>query len=223
MNLSKQTVDILKNYSTINSSIAVSTGSTLQTMSAMKNILVKSTVEESFKTDFAIYDLTEFLNLSTSETFVGADYTFDEDYVVISKDRATSRYYYADPSTIISPTKDITMPEAEIQFELKHADLSTIRNMSSVLAKPDLVVKGCSSSIVLSVLDKKDPTSNVFNLEVGDGNGDEFEMYFKGENLKLLGGNYTVKISSKAISQFTHNDIDLTYWIALEPDSNYGG
>ena len=223
MNLSKQTVDILKNYSTINSSIAVSTGSTLQTMSAMKNILVKSTVEESFKTDFAIYDLTEFLNLSTSETFVGADYTFDEDYVVISKDRATSRYYYADPSTIISPTKDITMLEAEIQFELKHADLSTIRNMSSVLAKPDLVVKGCSSSIVLSVLDKKDPTSNVFNLEVGDGNGDEFEMYFKGENLKLLGGNYTVKISSKAISEFIHNDIDLTYWIALEPDSNYGG
>ena len=58
MNLSKQTVDILKNYSTINSSIAVSTGSTLQTMSAMKNILVKSTVEESFETDFAIYDLT---------------------------------------------------------------------------------------------------------------------------------------------------------------------
>ena len=58
MNLSKQTVDILKNYSTINSSIAVGTGSTLQTMSAMKNILVKSTVEESFETDFAIYDLT---------------------------------------------------------------------------------------------------------------------------------------------------------------------
>ena len=130
MNLSKQTVDILKNYSTINSSIAVDSGSTLHTMSAMKNILVKSTVDENFETSFAIYDLTEFLNLSTSETFVGADYTFDEDYVVISKDRATSRYYYADPSTIISPTKDITMPEAEIQFELKHADLSTIRNMS---------------------------------------------------------------------------------------------
>ena len=154
---------------------------------------------------------------------MGADYTFDEDYVVISKDRATSRYYYADPSTIITPTKNITMPEAEIQFELKHEDLSTIRNMSSVLAKPDMVVKGYGDSIVLSVLDKKDPTSNVFNLEVGDGNGDEFEMYFKGENLKLLGGNYTVKISSKAISEFVHNDIDLTYWIALEPDSNYGG
>ena len=223
MNLSKQTVDILKNYSTINSSIAVGTGSTLQTMSAMKNILVKSSVEENFETSFAIYDLTEFLNLSTSEAFVGADYIFDEDYVVISKDRATSRYYYADPSTIISPTKDITMPEAEIEFELMHEDLSTIRNMSSVLAKPDMVVKGHDNSIVLSVLDKKDPTSNVFNLEVGDGNGDEFEMYFKGENLKLLGGNYTVKISSKAISEFVHNDIDLTYWIALEPDSNYGG
>ena len=94
--------------------------------------------------------------------------------------------------------------------------------MSSVLAKSDMVVRGDANSMILSVLDKKDPTSNVFNLEVGDGNGDDFEMYFKGENLKLLRGDYTVKISSKAISQFTHNDIDLTYWIALEPDSNYG-
>ena len=223
MNLSKQTVDILKNYSTINASIAVGSGNTLQTMSVMKNILSKSTVDENFETDFAFYDLTEFLNLSTSEAFVGADYTFDENYVVISKDRATSTYYYADPSTVNIPTKDITMPDAEIEFELKHKDLSTIRNMSSVLAKPDMVVKGHSSSIILSVLDKKDPTSNVFTLEVGDSNGDEFEMYFKGENLKLLGGNYNVKISSKAISEFVHNDIDLTYWIALEPDSNYGG
>ena len=93
MNLSKQTVDILKNYSTINASIAVGSGNTLQTMSVMKNILSKSTIGETFETDFAIYDLTEFLNLSTSEAFVGADYTFDEDYVVISKDRATSTYY----------------------------------------------------------------------------------------------------------------------------------
>ena len=73
MNLSKQTVDILKNFSTINASIAVDVGNTLQTMSAMKNILVKSTVEETFNTEFAIYDLSEFLNLSTSETFIGAN------------------------------------------------------------------------------------------------------------------------------------------------------
>jgi len=223
MNLSKQTVDILKNFSTINSSIAVDAGSALQTMSVMKNILVKSTVEEYFETEFAIYDLTEFLNLSTSEAFIGADFGFNDSYVDISKDRATSRYYYADRSNIVSPTKSITMPDAEIEFQLKQDDLSTIRNMSSVLAKSDMVVRGDANSMILSVLDKKDPTSNVFNLEVGDGNGDDFEMYFKGENLKLLRGDYTVKISSKAISQFTHNDIDLTYWIALEPDSNYGG
>ena len=222
MNLSKQTVDILKNFSTINASIAVDVGNTLQTMSAMKNILVKSTVEETFNTEFAIYDLSEFLNLSTSETFIGANFGFNNDYVDISKDRATSRYYYADRSTIITPSKSITMPEAEIESELKQDDLSTIRNMSSVLAKPDVVVRGDANSMILSVLDKKDPTSNVFNLDVGDGNGDTFEMYFKGENLKLLRGDYTVKISSQAISEFIHNDIDLTYWIALEPDSNYG-
>ena len=36
-------------------------GSTLSTMSAMKNIVLKATVEETFEKDIAIYDLNEFL------------------------------------------------------------------------------------------------------------------------------------------------------------------
>ena len=59
-------------------------------------------------------------------------------------------------------------------------------------------------------------------MEVGDGNGTSYEMYFKMENLKLLKGDYTVDISSKNISHFSHKDLDLEYWIALEPDSTYG-
>jgi hypothetical protein len=38
-----------------------------------------------------------------------------------------------------------------------------------------------------------------------------------------LKGNYRVYISSQAISKFCHEDIDLTYWISLEPDSIYNG
>ena len=46
-------------------------------------------------------------------------------------------------------------------------------------------------------------------------------MNFKIENLKVLDGNYTVAVSSKGISNFKNKDIDLEYFIALEPDSSY--
>ena len=163
----------------------------------MKNILAKSAVTENFVNEFAIYDLPEFLNLVTSETFLGGEYTFNEDYVSLEKERAQSTYYYADPTTIVAPPeKPISMPDIEIEFDLEEPDLATIRNMSSILANPDLVVKSeAGKDIVVSVLDKKDPTSKVFNLRVGDGNGDTFTMYFKNENLKLLKGVVREKIS----------------------------
>ena len=141
MQISRQTVEILKNFSTINPSILVKPGSEIQTNSTKKNILAKSAVTEDFINEFAIYDLPEFLNLVTSETFLGGEYTFNEKYVSLDKDRAQSTYYYADPSTIVSPPeKPISMPNIDIDFDLEEPDLATIRNMSSILANPDVVV-----------------------------------------------------------------------------------
>ena len=68
------------------------------------------------------------------------------------------------------------------------------------------------------VTDKKNATSNTFSRTVGEGNGSTFTMNFKIENLKVLDGNYTVAVSSKGISNFKNKDIDLEYFIALEPD-----
>ena len=44
MKLSDETVSVLKNYSTINQNLMIKSGKTLSTMSAMKNIVAKSTV-----------------------------------------------------------------------------------------------------------------------------------------------------------------------------------
>ena len=48
MNLSEQTVSILKNFSTINQNLLVKQGKVLNTMSAMKNIVAKAEVDEEF-------------------------------------------------------------------------------------------------------------------------------------------------------------------------------
>ena len=117
----------------------------------------------------------------------------------------------------------MNMPDADISFDLSLEDFGAVTNMANVLGKPDLaLVSTGDGKIKLSVLDKKEPTTNTFDLEVGNGTNCKFEMYFRTENLKVLRGNYTVTISAEGISHFTNNDIQLEYWIALEPDSKFG-
>ena len=56
MKLSKTTLELLKNFATINTNLLVKSGSSLSTVSASKSILAKGTIEESFPQEFAIYD-----------------------------------------------------------------------------------------------------------------------------------------------------------------------
>ena len=62
-NISKQTLGILKNFSSINSNILISPGNVIKTISPMKNIMSKSTVKETFETEFGIWDLNKYLIL----------------------------------------------------------------------------------------------------------------------------------------------------------------
>ena len=61
MKLSNETRDVLKNFASINSNLLVKPGKQIATMSAMRNIVALATIEETFETEFAIYDLNEFL------------------------------------------------------------------------------------------------------------------------------------------------------------------
>ena len=222
MKITRQTIDILKNFSTINSSILVKPGSELETISTMKNILAKSTVSENWNQQFAIYDLVEFLGTITAESLENAELEFGEEWVTMLNGKSSAKYFYADESTIVAPTKTLEMPETEISFELSKSDLNSTLSMSGILSKPDLAITSDGKSISVVVMDKRDITSNDFRLDVGEGNGDEYTMYFKTENIKVLKGSYDVAVSSKGISHFSNQDIDLEYWIALEPDSIYG-
>ena len=49
MNISNETLDILRNFSSINSGLTVKEGNELKTVSAMKNIYAKAIVSENFE------------------------------------------------------------------------------------------------------------------------------------------------------------------------------
>ena len=223
MKLSEHTVEVLKNFATINQNLVIKEGSTLTTMSAMKNIVAKAEVEESFEKEVAIYDLNEFL--ASISLFTSPILEFEDGFVTIKEENNPTnslKYFYSDPSVVTSPSKTITMPSTEVTFKLSDADLNKVQKAAGVIGAPDLVLEKTDNGTQLTVKDKKNDTANAYSTEVVNGTDDmDYKFWFKVENLKLLPGNYNVEISSKNISHLTSTNKDVEYWVALEPESSY--
>lgn len=220
MKLSDKTISLLKNFAGINRSILFREGNQLRTISVMKNILAEVTIEEDFERDFGIYDLNQFLNALS--LYQNPQLNFDNDnYVVISEGNAKSKYFFADPAVIVTPPdKSISLPSEDVCFEVTTQQLDRLLKASSVYGVPDLSVVGNGETVSLVVHDKKNDLSNQYSLDVGETT-DTFTLNFKVENIVLMPGAYEVVISKRLLSRFEREDKNLTYYIALEPDSVY--
>ena len=221
MKLSDSTLSLLKNFSSINQSILFKEGSKLRTISVMKNILAEATVNEEFARDFGIYDLNQFLNGLSLHQKPELDFANDG-YVVIREGRSRSKYFFADPSVIVTPPdKEITLPSEDVCFELTTTVLEKLLKAAAVYQLPDISAVGEAGVVKLVVRDKKNDTSNAHEEVVGETDS-TFNFNFKVENIKILPGTYEVVVSQKLLSRFTSKNHDLTYYIALEPDSTFG-
>ena len=220
MKLSEKTLNLLKNFSTINQSILFKQGSSLRTISVMKNILAEAVIDEEIPQDFGIYDLNQFLNGLGLQQHPELDFKNDG-HVVIKEGKMRSKYFFADPNVIVTPPdKEIVLPSEDVSFELSTQQLDKLLKSAAVYQLPDLSVLGEDGVVKLVVRDKKNDTSNVFSIIVGETES-VFSLNFKVENIKILPGSYNVVVSSKLLSRFSNQDMDLKYWIALEPDSVY--
>ena len=221
MKLSDKTINLLKNFSSINQSILFKQGNQLRSISVMKNILAEATISEEIPKDFGIYDLNQFLNGLALHQTPELDFTRDE-YVVIREGKMRSKYFFADPSVIVSPPdKPLALPTEDVNFVLTAQQLEKLKKAASVYQLPDVSVIGEDGVVKLVTRDKKNDTSNDFSIVVGDTE-EEFVFNFKEENLKIIPGTYDVIVSSKLLSRFQCQTYDLTYYIALEPDSTFG-
>ena len=220
MQLSDPTISVLKNFSSINQSILFKEGNKLRTISVMKNILAEATISEEFAKDFGVYDLNQFLNGLSLHQRPELDFGNDG-YVVIREGKMRSKYFFADPNVIVTPPdKEITLPSEDVCFEVSTEQLDKLLKAAAVYQLPDLSAVGENGVVKLVVRDKKNDTSNDFAIVVGETNS-EFSFNFKVENIKVLPGTYDVVVSQKLLSRFTSKNHDLTYFIALEPDSTF--
>ena len=223
MKLSDKTLSFLKNFSTINQSLLFKQGSRLRTISVMKNILAEATIQEDLPKDFGIYDLSQFINGIELHKPSIPEFDFSNDnHVVIKEGKMRSKYFFADPNVIITPPdKAIDLPSEDVTFDLSTQQLDKLLKAAGIYQLPDLSVVGENGAVKLLVRDKKNDTSNSFAIAVGETDS-TFNFNFKVENIKILPGTYHVVVSQKLLSRFTSKNYDLTYYIALEPDSTFG-
>jgi hypothetical protein len=225
MKISKETLDILKNFASINSNILVKPGSKIKTISNYKNVLAETTVTEDFPAEFGIWDLNKFLGVVS--LFEEPEFEFQEKYVAISGDNGSKvKYFYSEPKLLTTVNKELKMPPSVVNCQILENDFKEIQKAASVLQLPDIKIytpQDDVDKIVLTVMDRKDPSSNEYSFEVGkqESTEAEFNFYFKVENLKMLSGDYNVEICENSVAKFVNQNRDLTYWVAMEPDSNY--
>lgn len=224
MKFSNETITILKNFGNINPGIFLKTGNKLRTISPQGNILAEAVLEETIPVDFGIYDLNNFLSVVSlhKET---PSFDFDDKHVVIvSNDkRSKIKYRFCEPTMlIVPPDKNIKINEPEINFTLTVEDFSWILKTASVLSSPEIVIKSDGEKVTFNTMDVRNDAAHTDALDLCDGDGSTYSIIFKTENLsKILMGSYEVIISSKGISNFINQDIDLQYFMSIETGSTY--
>lgn len=226
VNLSQTTTKVLSNFDCINPSLMVRSGTMLNTQSVGQNIIVEYKSVEEWPQDFAIYELKQFLVGLT--LFDSPTLEFDnDDYVVIRNTDKTrsSRYFFSDKEILesCSPEKRISFPEdlVVMEFNLSSEDLNALERASRAYNLNDLVFTAVDKdSVDVSLVDLENETNNTFNLHLPAvcDIAKSKKIKMKMENIKLYTGSYKVQLTDTVITKWKHTNIDLAYYIGVEPE-----
>lgn len=213
MKFDPRTVSVIKNFGSINSSMLFRPGKVLSTVAVSKTILARATVETEFPKEFAIYDLSRFLNVMS--LLDNPDIDIGERDISLSNGRSKIRYVCAAPNLILSPKTDqIKLPSEDIQLTITSDMFAQFSKAASILGLPEMVIEGDGKTLRIMGADSANRVQDAYSLDIGETDK-TFHIVFKLENLKLLPEDYNVTVSREHIAHFKGNNIE--YWIT--PDA----
>jgi hypothetical protein len=216
MKLSQNTINVLKNFSSINPSIIIKPGNSLATMSPNKTIMAKANVTEAFTGTYGIYALNRFI--SVLSLFDDPELQFDTETITVGSEGKKTTYYLSDTSVLLAvPDREIKLPSVDVEVKLTNKDLQSVMKALGVLGLSELAVVGDGAEVSLQAVDTSNKTKDAYSIRIGTTDK-VFKAVFRSENLKIMDGDYDLKISSRGISQFVGTEV--TYWIAVEAASS---
>lgn len=215
--LSSATLEVLKNFATINSGLMFTKGTKQRTISSTKTVFAEAILDEDLPASFGIYDLN---NLLAVLTFDAATPTLSYDDPVLKvkfRDTEVTKFRCCKPEMLVlPPNKELDLGVCDVEFDLSSEVLSRILKSASILASPNIVVESDGTDITLSTFDTANDSSHQYSCTIAPGEGKKYRMVFRTENWKMLPGSYRVSLSSKGIAKFVNTARSLTYWLALE-------
>lgn len=212
-------LEVLQNFGSINQNIVFKQGTALSIVSEAKNVMAKIELDEPIPMDFGIYDAQELVRVMSLVD--DAEIQFNKDSLSLAGNGSSIKYYYSDIDMLTQPpSRDVTMPEPEVKFTLTQETLNKLKRAASALGHKQIKVDADDESVKLVITDTGNATANNFTIRVeGEATGDLSAGFTIGiDNLKLMPGDYEVRVSSKLISHFKNTDRNVQYWIALEKD-----
>ena len=134
MNLSNETLAVLKNFATIQPNIVFRSGNELKTISEAKNIVAKATLTETITQDFGIYDVNDFLSSMSLFSNPNIAFTNDGKSASLSEGKSTLTYFFSDESSLTYPQKDVAMPATDVTFTLTSDTLKALPPTHFIIA-----------------------------------------------------------------------------------------
>lgn len=218
VNLSKETLSLLKTAMQINNSIRIEAGNVIRTINAAGSIYLSAEVAETFPESFSIYELNRFLNVLSLPMMQGANLNFSgKNYVDIVAGKASVKYKYSAEQFVAAPNKKIDLPSEDVKFRLEAGDLQNLEKMAAILGHKNLEIKTANGHVFLAT-SSPDLTdaSNDSLIDVGDSAGADDGQYYKikFENLILPDGGYDVAVCKGGVASFKRDKVEV--FVGLE-------
>lgn len=217
MKLSSQTLEILKNFASINQSIYFLEGQCQKTFSPLKVSYAEAVVAESFPRDFAIYDLNTLLGVFS--LFTAPDLEFTDTAVVLSEGRQKATYRYCNPELIVHPPRDKRPNVGEVvaKFQLPAPELKSILKAVALFGHEHIGFNSDSDGnlTINTVKLNESQSSEGVSIRLAEGSVPDIQCAVAVANLRLLPHSFTVSVTKRAV-MFASNDAELTYIVPVE-------
>ena len=219
MKISKQTIEIMKNFSSINNSLWINEESILKTISVAENIIGVYDTEETFP-EWQLYNSIPFMSMIGLFDLNEIDFDFGEKAVVIKipGTRVTIVYDSIDLIPKLSGLKEAAVykkfDDFSATFDLGTNKIGQIQKAANILGLPDMTVKMKDGKGLITITDEEDPDGNVMKMAIaGEGDCDVAVMV---KNLQVMAGDYKVSVSSGTLCNFHHVKLPLFYIVAAK-------
>ena len=214
MKISKETIAILQNFSTINNSLYTFEENILSTKTPnSSNIIGVAKIAETLP-ELSIYSLDELLGSLSLFEQDKIDYTFTDQYIKMKAGKMKINYRLSDPEHILTKCQPSEKYEAfkefDASFKLTVEQLNNIQKAARIL-KADVVsfnIKDNEGTI--NLINSQLPLDNSFELKIqGEGTA-KLSLFV--DNLMIINSNYTVLVADEKVIKFMSDDIPVYYF-----------